>query len=388
MNVKPIRDSDDLVLAQEQLAALIRKNQDGRHDDEIDVLSALIEHYERNRIQFDAPSAVAAIRFRMSELGLTPRQLEPYVGSRARVWEVLSGKRSLSIDMIRSLHDGLGIPYASLISKETISDGDALEAPSPAVARLNALGFDVDQRNISSFVKASMKSLGTPALLRKTRSARAASKTDQSALILWQAAVLKKAADVEPSSAFDRSRLDDSYLRGIARLSLKAKGPLHALRKLEEIGVYVVIMPPLPGTFLDGAAMLSAQGVPIVALTLRYDRTDNFWFTLMHELCHLRLHFDDLRQKDFVFFDDMDIQSEDAREREADDLAQRSLIPESILRSVHWDASSSTSDIVAVSNRARVHVSISAGRWQRDHQNYRRFARLVQRDTLRPLLMP
>lgn len=383
--VKPIRSAEDLRIAHDRLATLIVGNSDSQYDDEIEVLATLIEHYERTNIQIEAPAPVAAIRFRMSEMGLSPRQLEPYIGSRARVSEILSGKRSLSIDMIRSLHDGLGIPYASLIARPKSNE---LRVPPPALARLNSLGFDVDRTNLRSFMQTSATLETTPALLRKTRSSRAAAKTDQASLLLWQAAVLSVAAKTKGLKAFDATHLDDKYLRGIARLSCKSEGPALAIGKLAEIGVHVIIMPSLPGTFLDGAAMLAAEAKAIIALTLRYDRTDNFWFTLMHELAHLRLHFEDLKKKDFVFFDDMDIHSEDIKERQADDLAQQTLIPDSIIRSVHWGASSSSDEIIAVSTRARVHLSVVAGRWQRDNQNYRKFARMIERNKLRPMFIP
>ena len=85
----------------------------------------------------------------MEEKGLAPRQLEPFIGSRARVSEVLSGKQQLSIDMIRSLHEGLGIPYESLISDRPQS-GDVKNISPPAIEHLNRLGFNLDRQEIAS----------------------------------------------------------------------------------------------------------------------------------------------------------------------------------------------------------------------------------------------
>jgi HTH-type transcriptional regulator/antitoxin HigA len=116
VTIKPIRNASDLSATKARLASLLSKNS-GEFDDEIEVLTTLIEQYEERFARVDAPDPIAAIKFRMEEKGLTPRQLEPYIGSRARVSEVLTGKRSLSIDMIRSLHEGLGIPYASLVAR-------------------------------------------------------------------------------------------------------------------------------------------------------------------------------------------------------------------------------------------------------------------------------
>ena len=93
MTIKPIRTAADLEWAKRRLEDMLRDNFTGKYDDEIEVLSTLTENFENNHCRVDAPTPIAAIRFRMEELGLTPRQLEPFIGSRARVSEVLIGKR-------------------------------------------------------------------------------------------------------------------------------------------------------------------------------------------------------------------------------------------------------------------------------------------------------
>lgn len=384
MKVKPIRSSDDLRQARATLNELMMGDTTSEVKDDIEVLYALIEQYEKTHVRIDAPSPVAAIKFRMHELGLSARHLEPFIGSRARVSEILGGKRALSIDMIRSLHEGLGIPYESLISERPRHNtGDASK---PTIKVLKSFGFDLAYDDLPSFVEASFPESPSLAMHRRTRTQRAAMKTDQTALLLWQAAVLQKAK--KPPVMFERSCLSTQFFRQLAILSSNDTGPKQAIEKLHGIGVAVVVLPPLPGTFLDGAAMLSLAGRPIVALTLRHDRTDSFWFTLLHELAHVHLHLEDLQQGRPAFIDDIGIQTEDRREREADDLARRSLIPDTFLTQVRWSEQSTIDDIVAVASRARVHRSIVAGRWQRDHNNYRKFARMIERDALRRLLVP
>jgi len=78
--------------------------------DELDVLTDLVELYEAKHVQMGYPSPVAAIEFRMEQAGLTQRDLIPFIGSRAKVSEVLSGKRRLTLPMARALHEHLGIP--------------------------------------------------------------------------------------------------------------------------------------------------------------------------------------------------------------------------------------------------------------------------------------
>jgi HTH-type transcriptional regulator/antitoxin HigA len=147
-----------------------------------------------------------------------------------------------------------------------------------------------------------------------------------------------------------------------------------------------VILPALPGTFLDGAVMAGRSGNPVIGLTLRHDRVDSFWFTLLHELAHIVLHYDQLLDHETAFVDDMEMHSDETHELDADQLARETLIPDSILSQVHWDQDTTQDEIVAVAVRARVHVAIAAGRWQRDHQNYKKFARLVERGTIRSVL--
>jgi HTH-type transcriptional regulator/antitoxin HigA len=320
-------------------------------DDNIEVLTTLIEQFEEKHFPVDISGPIAAIKYRMEEKGFTPRDLEPYIGSRARVSEVLSGKRQLSIDMIRSLHEGLDIPYEALLS-ERRQGTDGISAP--VIARLNALGFAIDHSEVPAFISSSMPKSGPLALLRKTRTQRAAVKTDQSALLLWQAAVVQKSEKTQ--SAFSQRVFGAEALRKIGRMSVKSDGPVGAVRKLNELGVSVVVMPPLPGTFLDGAVMPHPNGHPIIGLTLRHDRrTDSFWYTLLHECAHVSLHFSTLMKGEVVFIDDMEIRSEDKYEREADSLARESLIPSNILDQVNWGPNTTFEDLIALATRARVH---------------------------------
>ncbi|MFO1111694.1 MAG: ImmA/IrrE family metallo-endopeptidase [Bradyrhizobium sp.] len=386
MTIKPIRNASDLSATKTRLASLLAKNS-GEFDDEIEVLTTLIEQYEEKFARVDAPDPIAAIKFRMEEKGLSPRQLEPFIGSRARVSEVLTGKRSLSIDMIRSLHEGLGIPYASLVARPRKPES-VDEISGSAIRHLNTLGFSLDREEISHFIPASLQQTVPSALLRKTRTQRASSKTDQGALLLWQAAVLQRAEALTLANIFDRSEFSRATLRRLAKLSSKIDGIKRALDSLSNLGIAVIVMPSLPGTFLDGAAMVTSTNAPVVGLTLRYDRADNFWFTLLHELSHICLHYEVLVDGHTTFVDDMEIISDDVREQQADALAQESLIPSSILEQVVWSPDSSFDDITTVSARALVPVAVVAGRWQRDHQNYKKFSRLIDRSSVRALLLP
>lgn len=115
MNIKPIRDDSDLTNAFIRLEHIFQAQEGTAEADEMEVLVALIEAYENKHYPIKHADPVEAIRFQMEQLNLEQKDLEPYLGVPSKISEVLSGKRQLSLTMIRKLHNGLRIPYESLI---------------------------------------------------------------------------------------------------------------------------------------------------------------------------------------------------------------------------------------------------------------------------------
>lgn len=115
MELKPIRTKTAYTRALKEISGLLNAPPDSHEADILEVLSLLVEEYEREHHPIDPPDPIEAIKFRLEQQGLTRRNLEPYIGSRARVSEVLNRKRPLSVEMIRRLHKGLGIPAEVLI---------------------------------------------------------------------------------------------------------------------------------------------------------------------------------------------------------------------------------------------------------------------------------
>jgi HTH-type transcriptional regulator/antitoxin HigA len=115
IDFRPIRTEADHAEAMAEVQRLWGAASGTPEGDRLDVLVTLIEAYETTHYPFDLPDPVEAILFRIEQLGLTRRDLEPFIGSRARVAEVLNRKRGLSIEMIRRLHEGLGISADILI---------------------------------------------------------------------------------------------------------------------------------------------------------------------------------------------------------------------------------------------------------------------------------
>ena len=116
MNIKPTRSDKDLRAALRRLEAVFHADEGTPEADEMEVLVTLIEAYENKHYPIGPADPVEAIKFRMEQQGLTPRDLEAYIGPSGRVAEVLNRKRPLSLAMIKRLHDGLRIPYESLLA--------------------------------------------------------------------------------------------------------------------------------------------------------------------------------------------------------------------------------------------------------------------------------
>lgn len=117
MIIKPIRNDEDLKRAFLRLERIFQAEEGTEQADERDVLVTLIEVYEDRHYHFGPADPVEAIKFRMEQGGLNPRDLEPYIGPSGRVSEVLNRKRPLSLRMVKRLHEGLKIPYESLLAE-------------------------------------------------------------------------------------------------------------------------------------------------------------------------------------------------------------------------------------------------------------------------------
>lgn len=117
MDIRPIRTAADNRAALAEISRLMVLDPElGTADgDRLDVLVTLVQAFEAEHYTVDPPDPVEAIKFRMEQQGLTARDLEPMIGSRSRVHEVLTGKRPLSMAMVWRLHKGLGIAAETLI---------------------------------------------------------------------------------------------------------------------------------------------------------------------------------------------------------------------------------------------------------------------------------
>jgi len=393
--VKVIKTDEDLNNAMAEIERLIELDPDpGTSEaEELELLTILVQDYEQKKVQNLQTDPVEAILFRMEQQNLSQRDLIPFIGSRSKVSEVLSRKRPLTLSMMRALHNGLGIPAKSLLQEQ-----DPLALQDYKVEWEKFPAKDIAERGwLSSYLKSTddmtealrrffddLKPIPIiDVMYRQSNHIRSARSMDQYALAAWTAQVVKTAKKVNLKGKYKKGKIDADFMRGLVRLSVFDKGPLLACEYLNEQGIPVVIERHLPNTYLDGSAIFIDPEYPIIALTLRYDRIDNFWFTLMHELAHVCLHFDaGVRQ----FYDDLDVEDQDdLRENEADALAGNVLIPEVEWRKSPASKVKSPEAVLNLANKLAIHPAIVAGRIRHQFKEYRLLSNLIGHRKIRSL---
>jgi HTH-type transcriptional regulator/antitoxin HigA len=401
-SIKPIRNDADHAAALARIDALMDAGPGTPEGAELDVLADLVEHYEAKTVPMGFPGAVAAIEFRMEQAGLTPRDLVPFIGSRAKVSEVLSGKRKITMPMARALYEHLGIPATALLQEPGATMDDPLAGiewdrfPISAMAKL---GWFPNVRNPTSHAKDLIGDIirraGGPdvvgaALYRKSDHARANAKADPYALKAWCWKVLAEANENRPLAPYRKGTIVPDFLRQLARYSWLDEGPRLAKEYLAKHGISLVVVPHLPKTYLDGAALKLGDGAPVIGLTLRYDRIDNFWFCLLHELAHVGRHMDD--GGNAIFIDDLSLREtegakEDPREKQADEWAEEALVPQAIWETSEVRQNPTPMAVVNLSRALQVHPAIVAGRIRHEQKNYRLLSHFVGTGKVRHLFV-
>lgn len=362
---------------------------------ELEVLTVLVKDYEEHRFPTQVPDAIEAVQFRMEQMGLSHRDLVPFIGSRGRVSEVLARKRPLSLAMLKSLHAGLGIPAAVLLRGEEMvtSSGLATElARFPVKEMIRRNWLTAPQRSSHTELTELLKRYLAPlteatdpvqVLTRMTMNQRADRPSDRHALMAWTARVLQVAKSTELRGGFAPGAITDEALRGLVHLSVLDDGPRKAQEYLSRYGVALVVVQHLPGTRLDGAALFSASDRPVVALTLRYDRVDSFWFTLLHEIGHLMRH---LQSGPTSFLDDLESSAgTDPYEAEADAFARDTLIPMPAWEGALLQDTPNPAYVRMLAKQLGIHPAIVAGRVRKECGNYRLLSNLVGTGEVRHL---
>lgn len=213
------------------------------------------------------------------------------------------------------------------------------------------------------------------------KNVRAGSKLNYQALLAWQARVLFRALSNPISSKYSHNKINQNWIKNLVQLSAFEDGPQRAKKYLNDAGLYLIIEPHLASTHLDGAAMKLHSGSPVIGMTLRHDRLDNFWFVLLHELGHILKHID--LDNSLEFFDNCDALDSSQMENEADVFSNESLISSS-----QWETCVArfTLSESAVKKQAEIwgiSVAIIAGRIRKEQDNWTIFTNLIGQGAVR-----
>ncbi|WP_298926082.1 helix-turn-helix domain-containing protein [uncultured Ramlibacter sp.] len=394
LKVRVLRNHDDYEAAMQRMSALMDLKRPSGSDaqEEFDLLRLVIADFEAKHTTEPSVTPVQAIEFRMQQQKLTRKDLEQYIGSQSKVSEVMTGKRPLSIQMIRRLHNALGIPARALIAEaadleQTEVDMDIeQEIDRFPLKEMHERGLvpklDVSAKKAREAAAAAVKEflhglfLGgkQPALLRAPLFQSGARTMDDHALLVWRASALLLAREFAPKGTYKPGVITDSWLRKLAKQSRHIDGPTQARHYLSLHGIALVVVPRFKKTYLDGAAMMHGK-CPIVALTLRHDRLDNFWFALLHEVVHIQKH---VAQHAFIA-DNLDDKTRggQAIEDEADAGAQEALIPADMWQCAAVRETYSAEDAIALAKQAEIHPCIVAGRVRHETGNWRLLSSLI-----------
>ena len=396
MNIRPVNSEQAYDEAIERIETLWGAESGTPEGDELDILLILVRVYEEENHPVPPPTPIEAISFVMDQKGMKQADLVPYIGSRSKVSEILRGKRTLSLSMIRSLHTHLSIPAEILISDgmDFPLDGEGVNWDSFPVTEIVNRGWvtGLDPKTQAEEIMRELASQACAdsyftdqnrACLRQ--GTRRNEKDDPYSIDAWILGVLAQAETIETGVKFNPNILDKSVVEKMIYLSGLKDGPLSAKEFLQNKGIKLVIVPHFKRTYLDGAALVNKKGEPIIALSLRYDRLDNFWFTLAHELAHLALGHVHSTQA-LCIIDDLDlIEPQDEIENEADELARESLIPSQLWNSHPARNTGKLKDILDLAAKADIHKSIVAGRIRYERNNYRLLWPHVGKDMVRKL---
>ena len=379
----------DRTLAKAQLEAL---------QSESEVISEELREYESLKAgsvrNLEAGSLselpVLLIKARIA-LGLSQRQLAERMGLKEQQIQRYEAENyaSASLGRLVEISDALGLRVAEKARLAAIehraghASGEALDWARFPVKEMYRRGwfegFTGSSREaeansdllVATFLTGLFKQ---PLQALHKKHIRSGSNLDQYSLLAWECRVLRLAESTHVTAKFRRSEITGEWMKELARLSRRSDGPQRAKDYLKNSGIALVAEAHLPQTYLDGAALLLKGGAPVIGMTLRYDRLDNFWFVLFHELGHLALHLGS--GDNDQFFDDLEAEA-DGPESEADTFASEAVIPNE-----EWETSvaryvRTVESVETLARELGVTPALIAGRIRKESDNYTILSELV-----------
>lgn len=238
---------------------------------------------------------------------------------------------------------------------------------------------DFTEEQLRRYIAENRIDFGSPGLLRT--GLNVVDHTEDIMLHAWRARVTARAREAFQLVDDIHEPLELKWMPELVRLSSQPAGPIMAVDMLGKRGIVLVVEPQVPGLKIDGAAFL-VDARPVIGLTVRTDTVDNFWFTLMHELAHVTLHFSTGLAIGFYDQTDQEL-SVDEQEEEANRFASNLLIPEERWRRSTARIAKSAQIIERFANDLGIHPAIVFGRIRKERGDWSLFADKIGRNTVR-----
>lgn len=373
MEIKVIKTENDYKEALSYIESLIDAGIEDNSPEEakLEVLVTLVQDYESKMFPEDIPDPIDALEFVMEQRNLSQEDLVPYIGSRSKVSEILTRKRPLSLNMIRALHNGLGIPAKVLLNQHRSTESEEITYEKFPIQEMIKRGY-IKAQNIESEITSFFRLIGsTPntfALLNRTYYVRSPRPMNQNALVAWMAQIVNKAEKEKPEIAYAEGVLSVDFLKKVVDLSDEDDAIYKVRDLLKTVGISLIVEPHMPKTYLDGAAIMIEGQNPIIGMTVRRDALDNFWFTLLHELAHISLHYG---KGTNLFYDDIEsVGNNDPREKEADELALSILVPQSEWKNSPASIVPSPDAAKSLAKKLSIHPAIVAGKMRYEKKHF------------------
>jgi HTH-type transcriptional regulator / antitoxin HigA len=324
-------------------------------------------------------------------LGLKEQQIQRYEAERYR---------SISLSNYRRIAHILGVQWEMKISNDAALFGSGWNiAPHIQPTELRRIiihakahgWFDdppseVDETEsynyLQRYISDPIVNHGSPTLLRAGMNIQDYS--DDLLLIAWKSRITRVAERIITNKTKDYDGIGITWLLDLVRLSRHDDGPKRARDFLLKQGIVVVVEPPIAGLKLDGAAFLIGT-TPVIGMTLRRDTIDNFWFTLLHEVGHVILHY--YAGLHAGFFDDIENKNISEVEEEANRFASNLLIAEEKWKRSPARIAKSPEVIVKFAEDIGIHPAIVFGRLQMERRDYATFSGRIGRGLVRKWLL-
>jgi HTH-type transcriptional regulator/antitoxin HigA len=392
MEIKVIKNTEDYKEALKNIELLIERGvkKGSAEAEKLDVLVTLVQDYETKNFIQTTPDPIDTIEFVMEQQDLRPEDLAPYIGSRSKVSEVLNRARPLSLNMIKALHKGLNIPAEVLLNQSPSKPEKIFDYNKFPINEMKKRGYisqsfsNLENEIKKFFGSIAYKEVATlPLFAKRTIYIRSPRTMNQNSLLVWAVQVVKKAEQIQNAPKYNSELLTPDFLHKVIDISDEDDSISKVTRLLKSIGIILVIELHMPQTYIDGAAIMLNDKNPIVALTLRQDRLDNFWFTLMHELSHVRLH----RGKEAeLFYDDTKyLRPTNQIEIDADRLAIETMVPQDKWIDSPASILPTPEAVNLLAKELSVHPAVIAGKVRYDRGQYFLLNELVGRGELKKM---